>query len=129
MDSGARGGALGGGGAGGPAGGVHLGRDAARDRLSRQFARGRGGDRRDLGARSAPRRALRPPRALHRGRRRGEGGSGDDLGAARPRDRAVARSEEHTSELQSLMRISYAVFSLNKKITRVTGIYRHESKK
>src|SRR3546814_5383523 len=28
-----------------------------------------------------------------------------------------ARSEEHTSELQSLMRISYAVFSLNKKKT------------
>src|SRR3546814_8345408 len=27
------------------------------------------------------------------------------------------RSEEHTSELQSLMRISYAVFFLNKKIT------------
>src|SRR3546814_3999189 len=26
-----------------------------------------------------------------------------------------ARSEEHTSELQSLMRISYAVFCLNKK--------------
>src|SRR3546814_9330377 len=26
------------------------------------------------------------------------------------------RSEEHTSELQSLMRISYAVFSLKKKI-------------
>src|SRR3546814_10173359 len=26
------------------------------------------------------------------------------------------RSEEHTSELQSLMRISYAVFCLNKKI-------------
>src|SRR3546814_2922384 len=30
--------------------------------------------------------------------------------AARP-----SRSEEHTSELQSLMRISYAVFCLNKK--------------
>src|SRR3546814_9658680 len=33
------------------------------------------------------------------------------------RDRAcgiAARSEEHTSELQSLMRISYAVFCLNK---------------
>src|SRR3546814_1480022 len=30
------------------------------------------------------------------------------------RDR-VARSEEHTSELQSLMRISYAVFCLKKK--------------
>src|SRR3546814_3641337 len=28
------------------------------------------------------------------------------------------RSEEHTSELQSLMRISYAVFCLKKKITR-----------
>src|SRR3546814_10831521 len=31
---------------------------------------------------------------------------------------AVARSEEHTSELQSLMRISYAVFCLKKKNTR-----------
>src|SRR3546814_4426544 len=29
--------------------------------------------------------------------------------------RKVARSEEHTSELQSLMRISYAVFCLKKK--------------
>src|SRR3546814_470657 len=29
--------------------------------------------------------------------------------------RASARSEEHTSELQSLMRISYAVFCLKKK--------------
>src|SRR3546814_6752181 len=29
----------------------------------------------------------------------------------------LARSEEHTSELQSLMRISYAVFCLKKKIT------------
>src|SRR3546814_7145620 len=31
------------------------------------------------------------------------------------------RSEEHTSELQSLMRISYAVFCLNKK-TQITKI-------
>src|SRR3546814_1641287 len=30
-------------------------------------------------------------------------------------ERAPARSEEHTSELQSLMRISYAVFCLKKK--------------
>src|SRR3546814_6844923 len=30
----------------------------------------------------------------------------------------VDRSEEHTSELQSLMRISYAVFCLKKKIRR-----------
>src|SRR3546814_9631310 len=29
----------------------------------------------------------------------------------------LGRSEEHTSELQSLMRISYAVFCLKKKIT------------
>src|SRR3546814_1292940 len=28
---------------------------------------------------------------------------------------SIARSEEHTSELQSLMRISYAVFCLKKK--------------
>src|SRR3546814_2705776 len=35
-----------------------------------------------------------------------------------PRHRAaVHRSEEHTSELQSLMRISYAVFCLKKKTT------------
>src|SRR3546814_5347642 len=33
-----------------------------------------------------------------------------------PKDEtAMRRSEEHTSELQSLMRISYAVFCLNKK--------------
>src|SRR3546814_4692263 len=30
-------------------------------------------------------------------------------------DRVAIRSEEHTSELQSLMRISYAVFCLKKK--------------
>src|SRR3546814_5546012 len=32
-----------------------------------------------------------------------------------PAPRVGARSEEHTSELQSLMRISYAVFCLKKK--------------
>src|SRR3546814_16519041 len=31
-----------------------------------------------------------------------------------------SRSEEHTSELQSLMRISYAVFCLKKKSNRTT---------
>src|SRR3546814_1253428 len=35
-------------------------------------------------------------------------------------ERIVARSEEHTSELQSLMRISYAVFCLKKKTNRPT---------
>src|SRR3546814_4049087 len=33
-------------------------------------------------------------------------------------DRLARRSEEHTSELQSLMRISYAVFCLKKKKTQ-----------
>src|SRR3546814_8976014 len=33
-------------------------------------------------------------------------------------DRLLKRSEEHTSELQSLMRISYAVFCLKKKKTK-----------
>src|SRR3546814_5162209 len=33
-------------------------------------------------------------------------------------DPAIHRSEEHTSELQSLMRISYAVFCLQKKKTQ-----------
>src|SRR3546814_5752453 len=41
-----------------------------------------------------------------------------------PLRRLVGRSEEHTSELQSLMRISYAVFCLNtkKKHTHPTSI-------
>src|SRR3546814_1270926 len=37
----------------------------------------------------------------------------------------LTRSEEHTSELQSLMRISYAVFCLKKKKSRVHHIARH----
>src|SRR3546814_9717265 len=36
-----------------------------------------------------------------------------------PIDTLMQRSEEHTSELQSLMRISYAVFCLKKKTTNV----------
>src|SRR3546814_3421754 len=38
------------------------------------------------------------------------------------RRRAQHRSEEHTSELQSLMRISYAVFCLKKKHTLHTTL-------
>src|SRR3546814_8206633 len=37
------------------------------------------------------------------------------------KQRVVARSEEHTSELQSLMRISYAVFCLKKKNNTITS--------
>src|SRR3546814_10608561 len=36
--------------------------------------------------------------------------------------RHAARSEEHTSELQSLMRISYAVFCLQKKTTQSVSL-------
>src|SRR3546814_3228657 len=36
------------------------------------------------------------------------------------------RSEEHTSELQSLMRISYAVFCLKKKNTNQTHTTHHD---
>src|SRR3546814_1372946 len=42
------------------------------------------------------------------------GGDASDLGYFGER-RQFGRSEEHTSELQSLMRISYAVFCLKKK--------------
>src|SRR3546814_1819015 len=43
---------------------------------------------------------------------------------------AAHRSEEHTSELQSLMRISYAVFCLKKKKqkTKITTVH-HSTKK
>src|SRR3546814_10534669 len=38
------------------------------------------------------------------------------------RAQAARRSEEHTSELQSLMRISYAVFCLKKKKMTITNV-------
>src|SRR3546814_3999496 len=46
--------------------------------------------------------------------------AGNHLGM-RARSMVAIRSEEHTSELQSLMRISYAVFCL-KKIKKTTSI-------
>src|SRR3546814_4368911 len=66
-----------------------------------QPAHQRPGDRADIDAGGKDRIALRPPRFLGRG-----------------------RSEEHTSELQSLMRISYAVFCLKKKINFTRHDYR-----
>src|SRR3546814_1270808 len=45
-----------------------------------------------------------------------DAGPGDQRAAQRARHRQ-ARSEEHTSELQSLMRTSYAGFCLKKKTT------------
>src|SRR3546814_9069012 len=48
------------------------------------------------------------------------GRTGADAGNACRRPGAwIGRSEEHTSELQSLMRISYAVFCLKKKIAKI----------
>src|SRR3546814_10012289 len=43
-----------------------------------------------------------------------------DIGEQRPHS---PRSEEHTSELQSLMRISYAVFCLKKKNKKNNAVY------
>src|SRR3546814_7876475 len=60
------------------------------------------------GADPAAALAVRPRRAGARDAR-------IDPRPVRPPARARHRSEEHTSELQSLMRISYAVFCLKKK--------------
>src|SRR3546814_3039746 len=51
------------------------------------------------------------------------GDLGRQIGVVDPADRRIARSEEHTSELQSLMRISYAVFCLKKKNTTQNMIH------
>src|SRR3546814_4341508 len=69
-----------------------------------------------------------PDRLRHRrtalADRRRQGWAGDDQHPAQP------RSEEHTSELQSLMRISYAVFCLKKKnnnnTTQHTTKHKHD---
>src|SRR3546814_9297036 len=47
------------------------------------------------------------------------------LAAAQAALGASVRSEEHTSELQSLMRISYAVFCLKKKKQHKRQFHRH----
>src|SRR3546814_5295939 len=52
------------------------------------------------------------PGAEHRGRRIDETA---EVQVALAEAAGIMRSEEHTSELQSLMRISYAVFCLKKK--------------
>src|SRR3546814_6298878 len=86
-------------------------------------------------ARSPPLDRIHPP-AIHRqtdavdvggGRRAQEGDHA--AGFLRRRE---ARSEEHTSELQSLMRISYAVFCLKKnkkKQVKKTNISQNRRKK
>src|SRR3546814_4558846 len=52
-----------------------------------------------------------------------------NFSAGQPRSRRrFQRSEEHTSELQSLMRISYAVFCLKKKTTHNLYNLLHQTK-
>src|SRR3546814_6551424 len=75
--------------------------------------------RRQAAQGSAPRavRAAQPDPDDHRLRDRHRPDLSRINGQAR-RDRGSGtRSEEHTSELQSLMRISYAVFCLKKRMT------------
>src|SRR3546814_6650396 len=78
--------------------------------LFRSGARERGGER--VAARPRSGDGGGPPgrdRRLQRAGRRRAGHPGEAVVVGH------ARSEEHTSELQSLMRISYAVFCLKKK--------------
>src|SRR3546814_7134646 len=66
-----------------------------------------------------PRRGHQVPILLDLAGGHRPGRSGDSTrrrGCGHERAAIGARSEEHTSELQSLMRNSYAVFCLNKKI-------------
>src|SRR3546814_9809709 len=59
-------------------------------------------------------RGIRRWRSVHQQHRHMDGADHPGRRASR-RSASGARSEEHTSELQSLMRISYAVFCLKKK--------------
>src|SRR3546814_2842480 len=81
------------------------------------------------GARRALCRQGEPVRAVAGGnraaRRRARYRLGGGTRARRGAD--AARSEEHTSELQSLMRISYAVFCLKKK--KPQQVYTHKHSK
>src|SRR3546814_7784511 len=61
----------------------------------------------------------------------GAGGAraGAALGQCVEGHQGADRSEEHTSELQSLMRISYAVFCLKKKKIKKTNIRKQQNKR
>src|SRR3546814_10034503 len=73
---------------------------------------------------AAPRIALVPFASLRRHAKRFacRRDGGVDVGIAVRGTDESGRSEEHTSELQSLMRRSYAVFCLNKKNTTTQEI-------
>src|SRR3546814_1812042 len=70
-------------------------------------------------------RATGPAYDIWRGAiRRRDAARRSAVGALVPRA-ILGRSEEHTSELQSLMRISYAVFCLNKQTTPPPHKHQH----
>src|SRR3546814_2483303 len=83
----------------------------------RRASRGRA-SRRACHARSRPTRRSRWPRRSRK--------TPPSRGSARATGR---RSEEHTSELQSLMRSSYAVFCLKKKTTDTPSYNKHHINK
>src|SRR3546814_10595111 len=70
--------------------------------------------------RSAPASTPRPP-----GGEPGLAGLRPRCVVASGRGSAGPRSDEHTSELQSLMRISYAVFCLKKKHLKTLNLYKY----
>src|SRR3546814_4860229 len=74
---------------------------------------------RSTGPCAARRRPVRSTCAAAPGRTAG----GTSARTTRPRPSRRTRSEEHTSELPSLMRISYAVFCLKKKTQNQKDTY------
>src|SRR3546814_5565635 len=89
----------------------------SRRKRNRIRVRGRAGDRR---CRRRPFRRRSPPPPPQGTQRRTP-----PPGGRRACRCSRRRSEEHTSELQSLMRISYAVFCLKKKINKILDKREH----
>src|SRR3546814_4381126 len=72
------------------------------------------------GARTRDHRPVADRRLRALGAERQEQAPADRVAPVRQSQPHRGRSEEHTSELQSLMRISYAVFCLKKKNNNIT---------
>src|SRR3546814_10815414 len=121
------------------------GSDTSRDTADRAIhhSTGCGQQQRDPGAEPVSGRPHRFPDSFDRGtipvirprrtrQRKGRSGSFSGATIQRARRRMAddgRRSEEHTSELQSLMRNSYAVFCLKKKKNKVRRLNKKENAK
>src|SRR3546814_12679994 len=70
---------------------------------------------------------LFPYTTLFRSRHIARESSGAGRAGSAPAAERPTRSEEHTSELQSLMRISYAVFCLKKKKNNRNNVTKEET--